>query len=66
MRAWPINCTRTRELTKKDLIVVPFSIVLQDFLMEVFIPKCLQMSFFELKKTAIKFKRKTKVRCVRN
>ena len=55
-------CRMARELTNRDLISVPLSIVVQEFLLEVFIPKTLQITFFELKKTALKFKRKTKAK----
>jgi hypothetical protein len=49
-----------RELTYEDLIVVPFVTAFQSYLLEYFLPKAAGMKFFELKKTALMFKRKTK------
>ena len=49
-----------RELTHEDLIVVPFVTAFQTYLLEYFLPKAAGLKFFDLKRTALKFKRKTR------
>ena len=51
-----------RETTELDLIDTLFATVLQDYLLETFLPSSGGLGFFELKKTAIAFKRKTKAK----
>ena len=49
-----------RELTYEDLILEPFAKAVQIYLLDFFLPKAAGMKFFEMKKTALVFKRKTK------
>jgi hypothetical protein len=49
-----------RELTRKDVVMTPVAEWLQGWLLEVFLAKTLQLGFWQLKKTAVKFKRKSK------
>ena len=49
-----------RELTREDLIVTSFASVFQTYLVGFFIPNAAGMKFFELKKTVLTFKRKTR------